>query len=55
MRLQRARQVDLFQDADIPQALPAATQAEVFGLLVQMLQAMIPVVTAEVGDEQDHC
>ena len=54
MRPQRARQIDLFQGADVAQALPAAIEQEVFSLLVQMLQAMIPVVTAEVADEQDH-
>jgi hypothetical protein len=54
VRPQRARQIDLFQDTDAPQALPGAIEEEVFSLLVQMLQTMIPVVTAEVADEQDH-
>lgn len=54
MRQQRARQIDLFQDTDARPALSAAIEEEVFALLVQMLQSMIPVLTAEAADEQDH-
>ncbi len=54
MRQQRTRQVDLFQDSDPPQALPSAIEEEVLGLLVQMLQSMIPIVADEVADDQDH-
>jgi hypothetical protein len=34
--------------------MPLAIEQEVFALLVQLLQAMIPVVEAEVLDEQDR-
>jgi hypothetical protein len=33
--------------------MPLAIEQEVFALLVQLLQIMIPVVEAEVLDEQD--
>jgi hypothetical protein len=33
--------------------MPPAIEQEVFVLLVQLLRAMIPVVDAEVRDEQD--
>jgi len=54
MRQQRARQIDLFQNTDPPQVPSTAIEQEVFGLLVQMLESMIAVVTAEVADDQDH-
>ena len=54
MRQQRARQIDLFQDTEAPPALSSAIQEEVFAVLVQMLQSMIPVLTVEAADEQDH-
>jgi hypothetical protein len=54
VRQQRALQFDLFQDSDPPQALPATIEEEVLGLLVQMLQAIIPGVAAEAADDQDH-
>ena len=54
MRQQTTRQADLFQDTHPPQALPAGIEEEVLGLLVQMLQSMIPVLAAEVADDQDH-
>ncbi len=54
MRQQRARQIDLFQDTDTRPALSAAIEEEVFAVLVQILQSMIAVLTAEAADEQDH-
>jgi hypothetical protein len=53
VRERRARQIDLFQDIDPPQGIPAAIEQEVFGLLVQLVESMIPIVKAEAADEQD--
>jgi hypothetical protein len=53
VRQRRARQVELFATIEPPQAMPPAIEQEVFVLLVQLLREMIPVVDAEVLDEQD--
>jgi hypothetical protein len=53
VRQRTAQQIDLFGKSEPPQAMPLAIEQEVFALLVQLLQAMIPVVEAEVRDEQD--
>jgi hypothetical protein len=53
VRQRRARQVDLFGKVEPPQAMPLAIEQEVFALLVQLLQIMLPAVEAEVLDEQD--
>jgi hypothetical protein len=43
----------LFGKIEPSQAMALATEQEVMALLVQLLQTMIPVVEAEVLDEQD--
>jgi hypothetical protein len=53
VRQRRARQVELFGKVEPPQAMPLAIEQELFALLVQLLRTMIPVVEAEVLDEQD--
>jgi hypothetical protein len=53
VRERRARQIDLFQDLDPPQGIPVAIEQDVFDLLVQLIQSMIPIVKAEGADEQD--
>ena len=47
------RQIDLFETIDPPRGIPPAIEQEAFDLLVQLLQAMVPVVEAEVLNEQD--
>lgn len=54
MTQRRICQFDLFQSDALPQALPLEIEEEAFALLVQLLQSMIPVMEAEVADEQDH-
>ena len=47
-------QFDLFPSTDSSPPLPAAIEEEVFALLVQWFQTMIPVLAREESDEQDH-
>jgi hypothetical protein len=47
-------QFDLFPNTDASPPLPVAIEVEVFALLVQLLQLMIPVLAREGSDEQDH-
>lgn len=53
MTRRETHQCDLFPDNEAS-PLPAAIEEEVFALLIQWLQAMIPILTPEVNDEQDH-
>jgi hypothetical protein len=48
------RQVDLFATIDPPAVIPPVIEQEAFELLVQLVRMMIPVIEAEVLDEQDH-
>lgn len=54
MPQRRVCQFDLFQNIDPPRELPQPIQEESFALLVQLMQAMIPVIEAEAADDQDH-
>lgn len=54
MTRRETRQCDLFPDNDEASPLPTAVKEAVFALLIQWLQAMIPILTPEVNDEQDH-
>jgi len=50
----KTHQFDLFPNTDASPPLPVAIEAEVFALLVQLLQLMMPVLAREGSDEQDH-
>ncbi|MGB5062851.1 hypothetical protein [Ferrovibrio sp.] len=54
MTPRKTHQFDLFQNTDAAPPLPVAIEAEVFALLVQLLQLMIPILAREVDHEQDH-
>ena len=53
VRQPKTRQLGLFETIDPPQAMPAAIEQEVFGVLVQLIELMIPVMEAEAADEQN--
>jgi hypothetical protein len=54
VRQRRVRQIELFETNHPPLVIPPAIEQEAFDLLVQLVQAMIPLVETEVRDEQDH-
>jgi hypothetical protein len=51
VRQRRVRQIDLFEMIDPPRAIPPAIEQEALDLLTQLLLAMVPIVEAEVGNE----
>jgi hypothetical protein len=50
----RSRQLGLFEPIPTSRTIPQPIEDEVLGLLVQLLESMIPVIEKEARDEQDR-